>query len=53
MWYEIITTSGTVMLVWWLLHRFSHPFVCTCGYRTWFAGSFRDHLLKGHKWHDK
>jgi hypothetical protein len=48
--YELLTTVGTILLVVWLVWRFSHPFTCTCGYRSWFIGGFRRHLLKGHKW---
>ncbi len=51
--YELITTGGTFLLLWWFFYRFTHPYTCTCGYRTWYAGSFKRHMLAGHKWHDK
>ncbi len=49
--YTAVTTVCTIILVIWIAYRLSNPFECTCGYKSWFAGGFRKHLLQGHKWH--
>jgi hypothetical protein len=50
--YIIATTVGTILLILWVLRRITTPFKCNCGYQTMFTGSFKKHLLKGHKWID-
>jgi hypothetical protein len=51
--YELATTIGTLLLIIWIFVRITHPFACTCGYRTWFAAAFRRHILMGHKWSEQ
>jgi hypothetical protein len=48
--YVVITTGGTILLLLWVFHRITHPFKCTCGFKTHFTGRFKKHVLQGHKW---
>src|SRR5207253_11122282 len=32
------------LLFWWVAHRISHPFRCTCGYKTLFSHRFKKHV---------
>ncbi len=48
--YMLFTTLSTIILWWWVLHRITHPFTCTCGFKTRFSHRFREHVLQSHRW---
>ena len=48
--YFLITTICTLLLIWWVAHRISNPFKCTCGFETRFSQRFKKHVLQTHKW---
>lgn len=50
--YILFTTICTLFLFIWIVKRITAPLTCACGYSTWFIGSFKKHLLQGHKWID-
>lgn len=49
--YLAFTTICTIILLWWLLYRITHPFECSCGFKSRFAGRFKAHVLQSHRWH--
>jgi len=48
--YMLFTTLSTIILWWWVFYRISHPFTCTCGFKTRFSNRFREHVLQSHRW---
>lgn len=42
--YLLFSTICTYLLIWWIMHRVTHPFRCTCGYTTFFPEKLRRHL---------
>ena len=48
--YLAFTTICTILLWWWVYYRITHPFTCTCGFKTRFSNKFKKHVLQGHRW---
>jgi|GraSoiStandDraft_47_1057283.scaffolds.fasta_scaffold22365_1 hypothetical protein len=48
--YLVVTTVLSILFLWWLAHRITHPFKCTCGFKTRFSGRFKKHVLQSHRW---
>jgi hypothetical protein len=44
----VITTVCAYILIFWVIHRITHPFVCTCGYSSIFSGRFKRHFVIPH-----
>lgn len=49
----VFTTIATVLLMFLVYWRFTHPFHCTCGYQTIFARRMFRHLQISHKYVEK
>ena len=47
--YLITTTTFTLLFWLYVFYRISHPFKCTCGYRTHFLPFFKRHVLQKHR----
>lgn len=44
----VITTICTYLLIVYVMHRVTHPYMCTCGYSTVFIPRFKKHMLSSH-----
>ena len=48
--YLVITSGATVTLIIQVYWRLTHPYSCSCGYRTVWARKMFAHLQTGHKY---
>lgn len=41
----VITTVCAYLLIFWVIHRITYPFICSCGYSSIFTQRFKSHVL--------
>lgn len=49
-WYILVTSGISLLWVVQVFWRMGHPHRCSCGYTSWFVGSFKKHVLRKHGW---